>query len=71
MFGPDYLVAPVLAKGVKSRDVYMPPLPKGTVWQNVFTKVETDTSAGGKNITEVTPLDSFPLYKRHVLPTVN
>ena len=28
MFGPDYLVAPVLQKGVQSRSVYLPPLPK-------------------------------------------
>jgi hypothetical protein len=66
MFGPDYLVAPVLQKGVTSRRVYLPPLPKGTVWRNVFTDVETDTSAGGMNITEGTPLDTFPLYRRHV-----
>jgi hypothetical protein len=64
MFGPDYLVAPVLQKGVSSRPVYLPPLPTGTVWTNVFTGIETDTSAGGKNITELTPLDTFPLYKR-------
>lgn len=65
MFGPDYLVAPVLQKAVASRSVYLPPLPTGTVWANVFTGVETDTSDGGKNITEATPLDTFPLYKRH------
>ena len=65
MFGPDFLVAPVLQRGVASRWVYLPPLPKGTVWANVFTGVDTDTSAGGKNISEATPLDTFPLYKRH------
>merc|ERR1712072_1161410 len=50
MFGPDFLVAPVLQKGVSSRYVYLPPLPKGTVWTNVFTGIEIDTSGGGKNI---------------------
>ena len=35
------------------------------MWRNVFTGVETDTSSGGTNITEATPLDTFPLYKRH------
>jgi alpha-D-xyloside xylohydrolase len=72
MFGPDYLVAPVLQKGVTARKVYLPPLPKGTVWKNVFTNVETDTSRGGTTISEDTPLDTFPLYKRHqhvVYPT--
>ena len=65
MFGPDYLVAPVLVKGVTVRHVYLPPLPAGTVWKNVFTHVETETSGGGKNISEATPLDTFPLYRRH------
>jgi len=65
MFGPDYLVAPVLVKGATNRSVYLPPLPADTVWSNVFTGVETDTSAGGTTIVEPTPLDSFPLYKRH------
>ena len=46
MFGPDYLVAPVLQKQVASRHVYLPPLPKGSVWVNVFTGVETDTTSG-------------------------
>ena len=64
MFGPDYLVAPVLRKGAASRRVYLPPLPNGTVWQNVFTGVETETWSGGKNVSEATPLDTFPLYKR-------
>ena len=65
MFGPDYLVAPVLQKGVASRHVYLPPLPHGMAWLNVFTGVQTDTSFGGKHINESTPLDTFPLYKRH------
>ena len=64
MFGPDHLVAPVLHKGVASRRVYLPPLPKGTFWQNVFTGVETQTWTGGTNVTEATPLGTFPLYKR-------
>ena len=71
MFGPDYLVAPVLQKGVAFRDVYLPPLPVGAVWRNVFTGVETNTSAGGKRISEATPLDTFPLYKRHVESQAN
>eukprot|EP00037_Helgoeca_nana_P024508 m.260952 g.260952 ORF g.260952 m.260952 type:complete len:715 (-) comp26656_c0_seq3:208-2352(-) len=65
MFGPDYLVAPVMVKGATSRSIYLPPLPKGTVWLNYFTGIATATFGGGKNITEATPLDTFPLYKRH------
>jgi len=71
MFGPDYLVAPVLVKGATSRNVYLPPLPNNTVWVNVFTGCETDTSTGGKNITEATPLATFPLYKRLSPPDVD
>ena len=52
MFGPDYLVASVLQNGVASRDVYLPPLLVGAVCRNVFTGVETNTSAGGKRISE-------------------
>jgi alpha-D-xyloside xylohydrolase len=64
-----FLQAPVLQKGIQSRSVYLPPLPKGTVWENHFSKVTTDTSAGGKNITEETPntgegFGTFPLYYR-------
>ena len=66
MLGARFMVAPVLQENATSRDVYLPPLPKGTVWKNVFTGAETDTSGGGKNISEATvKLDEFPLYKRH------
>ena len=64
MFGPDYMLAPVLKKGTTSRSVYLPPLPTGTTWSNVFTGVATETSDGGRTIDEATPLDTFPLYRR-------
>ncbi len=72
MFGPSYLVAPQLNQNASSRSVYLPALPKGTVWHNVFTRVETDTSAGGRTITEDTPLSgdgfgTFPLYHRQFI----
>ena len=40
----------------------------GYVWRNFFTMVETNTTAGGRNVTEATPLagdgfGTFPLYK--------
>ena len=35
----------------------------------MFTGCETDTSTGGKNITEATPLATFPLYKRQQKPS--
>ena len=58
IFGPDILVAPILHKGAKSRDVY---LPKGASW----------TEAGGKNklrggqwIKADAPLEKTPFYIR-------
>ena len=40
------------------------------MWENVFTGVQTDTSAGGRNITErTTVLDTFPLYRRTAVVT--
>eukprot|EP00041_Stephanoeca_diplocostata_P039525 m.1633977 g.1633977 ORF g.1633977 m.1633977 type:complete len:148 (-) comp25412_c0_seq5:27-470(-) len=57
-----------LEQGATSRSVFLPRLPAGSYWQNVFTEVVTDTSHGGVNITEATPLSgdgfgTFPLYK--------
>jgi alpha-D-xyloside xylohydrolase len=68
MFGPDYMLAPVLNKGVTERSVYLPPLRDGSVWTNYFTHVVHNTSAGGVHIVEQAPIagaDSvFPLYVR-------
>lgn len=64
MFGPDYLVAPQLIENATARAVYLPPLSGEYVWQNFFTDVEHNTSHGGINITEETPLNTFPLYYR-------
>ena len=69
MFGPDYLVAPVLVKGASTRFVYLPPLPVGSVWQNVFTLRIYEANKYGLNISEATPLNgtgfgTFPLYQK-------
>ena len=64
MFGPMYMVAPVLKKGASSRFVYLPQLPKDQTWVNVFTGVTTNTQSGSQNISEPTPLETFPLYRR-------
>ncbi len=60
MFGDDYIAAPILAAGMRSRVVYLPGAGAVT-WQHVFTH---ETYAGGKNHTIAAPLDSFPLFKR-------
>jgi hypothetical protein len=74
MFGPDYMLAPQLIENSTSRTVYLPPLPVGFVWHNVFTNEEISTAGGGRNITVGTPLSgegfgTFPLYHRKPLFT--
>jgi hypothetical protein len=63
-FGPDLMIAPQLHLGATSRQVYLPKLPAGEVWQNWFTN--TSLGSGGNTIEEQTPLYSgtFPLYRR-------
>jgi len=57
MFGPDYLVAPVLHLNEFERDVY---LPEGT-WENVNTGEKTD---GGKTVHVQAPIDEIPVFRR-------
>ena len=57
MFGPDYLVAPVLAPGLREREVY---LPLGT-WRNVDTG---EILKGGQRITAPAPLERMPVFAR-------
>ena len=57
MFGPDYLVAPVLEAGAQARHMY---LPAGR-WQNIDTGEEY---AGGLWIDAPAPLDVIPVFKR-------
>ena len=55
MFGSDYLVAPVLYAGAKSREVY---LPNGK-WENFHTK---EIVEGGKTIKVDAPIDQIPVF---------
>lgn len=57
MFGPAFLVAPILEKNARSREVY---LPRG-VWYNYYTDEKLE---GGRYITAQAPLDQIPLYIR-------
>ena len=59
MFGSRYLVAPVLAPGLRSREVY---LPEG-VWRNVDTG---ETLSGGGTVTVPAPLEVIPVLERIV-----
>ena len=58
MFGPDLLVAPVTAEGVRERDVY---LPEGASWLDAWTGEPV-----GKNgwVTAAAPLEQIPVFVR-------
>jgi alpha-D-xyloside xylohydrolase len=58
MFGPDYLVAPVLYEGLRERKVY---LPLGAVWTNAWTG---ESFEGGRIVTSSAPLDIIPVFCR-------
>ncbi len=57
MFGPRYLVAPVLYQGMTKRTVY---LPKGS-WKNIHSGEITE---GGRTITADAPLEILPVFER-------
>jgi alpha-D-xyloside xylohydrolase len=58
MFGPDILVAPVLAQGARERDVY---LPAGARWSNAWTG---EVVAPGTKVNVPAPLHQIPLFLR-------
>jgi alpha-D-xyloside xylohydrolase len=58
LFGPDLLVAPVTAPGVRSRTVY---LPAGTRWQDLRTGRVVD---GGTRTEAEAPIEHIPVFGR-------
>lgn len=58
MFGPAFLVAPVVEKGKNSREVY---LPKGSAWYDYWTGKKYP---GGQRISADAPLDVLSLFVR-------
>ena len=58
LFGPDLMVAPILAYGARSRQVY---LPHGADWTDCWTGEEL---GGGQHITADAPLERIPVYLR-------
>ena len=59
MFGPAFLVAPVLAPGVKEWNVYLPQNDAG--WIDFWTGEKLD---GGQQVTTASPLGQIPLHVR-------
>ena len=64
MFGPDILVAPILAAGETSRSVY---LPAGSSWTNAWT---AQAFVGGQTLEVDAPIERIPVFTRDgaVLP---
>lgn len=58
MLGPDLLVAPVLHRGERERQAY---LPKGSTWRQVRTDAILH---GGQTVLCEAPLDDIPLFLR-------
>ncbi len=58
MFGPDYLVAPVLEEGARSRKVY---LPAGSTWRDAWSET---VQQGGQWLEVAAPLAQIPLFFR-------
>jgi alpha-D-xyloside xylohydrolase len=66
LFGPDILVAPILAAGQREREVY---LPAGQAWANAWTG---EVVVGGRSILVDAPIDRIPVFTREgsVVPLV-
>lgn len=58
LFGSDLLVAPVLAEGVRQREVY---LPTGATWTDAWSGQTLD---GGQYVSVDAPLARIPVYLR-------
>lgn len=58
MFGPKYLVAPVMEAGSRSRELY---LPKGASWKH---RESGTVYNGGQQISVDAPLDCIPVFER-------
>lgn len=57
-YGPDYLVAPILEAGQRTRRVY---LPQGAAWTSLDTN---ETFSGGQWIDAPAPLETMPVFTR-------
>ena len=58
MFGPDYLIAPVLYEDMRQREVY---LPLDATWKDFWTGDEFE---GGRTLQVDTPIEKIPVFIR-------
>ena len=58
MYGPKYLVAPILTPGQTKREVYLPEA--GTKWKGV----DGNTYDGGKSVTVDAPIETMPVFTK-------
>ena len=59
MFGPDYLVAPILKPDTFERTVYLP----AGQWEDIHTG---EAFSGGRAVKVHAPLEYIPVFKRKV-----
>ena len=57
MFGPDYLVAPILKPDTFERAVYLP----AGQWEDIHTG---EAYTGGRTVKASAPLEYIPVFKR-------
>jgi len=67
MFGPDWLVAPVLEYGASNRSVYLPALPANETWVYWWNQTVVPSTTG-QRVVMATPVDEFPLFFRRPVP---
>jgi alpha-D-xyloside xylohydrolase len=62
LFGPEFLVAPVLYDGRRERELYLPRLKEGgEFWTDAWTGKQYE---GGRRISAAAPLEQIPVFSR-------
>jgi alpha-D-xyloside xylohydrolase len=64
MFGPTFLVAPVLEYRATSRTVFLPELPAGEKWVDFFAGAASPARGPGTVTVATTDINVFPLFMR-------
>ena len=59
MFGPKLLVCPIMEKGQRSKQIYLPELPDGEEWTETVTGIKYK---GGQTVIAQAPLNRIPVF---------